>query len=78
MSGAGPVASEVNVAVVPSFAATSTGEMVKDGGAANGKSPLMVGWGPVLNDDAKVRDASSIQVEVTRRGKPVTLNYTIH
>ena len=26
---------------------------------------------------AKVRDASSIQVEVTRRGKPVTLNYTI-
>jgi general secretion pathway protein C len=26
---------------------------------------------------AKVRDASSIQVEITRRGKPVTLNYTI-
>jgi hypothetical protein len=26
---------------------------------------------------AKVRDASSIQVEVTRRGKPVTLNYTV-
>ncbi len=27
---------------------------------------------------AKVRDASSLQVEITRRGKPVTLNYTIH
>ena len=26
---------------------------------------------------AKARDASSIQVEITRRGKPVTLNYTI-
>ncbi|MEZ4401693.1 MAG: type II secretion system protein GspC [Kofleriaceae bacterium] len=26
---------------------------------------------------AKLRDASSLQVEVTRRGKPVTLNYTI-
>jgi|JI10StandDraft_1071094.scaffolds.fasta_scaffold284071_2 general secretion pathway protein C len=26
---------------------------------------------------AKVRDASTLQVEVTRRGKPVTLNYTI-
>lgn len=26
---------------------------------------------------AKVRDASSLQVEITRRGKPVTLNYTV-
>ncbi|MBK9030104.1 MAG: hypothetical protein IPL61_01990 [Myxococcales bacterium] len=26
---------------------------------------------------AKVRDAPSLQVEVTRRGKPVTLNYTV-
>ena len=26
---------------------------------------------------SKVRDASSLQVNVTRRGKPVTLNYTI-
>ena len=34
-------------------------KMVKDGGAANGKSPLMVGWGPVLGDDAKVRDVAA-------------------
>jgi hypothetical protein len=26
---------------------------------------------------SKARDAQSLQVNVTRRGKPVTLNYTI-
>lgn len=34
-------------------------KMVRDGGAANGKSPLMVAWGPVLNDDQKVRDVAA-------------------
>lgn len=34
-------------------------KMVKEGGAANGKSPLMVAWGPVLNDDQKVRDVAA-------------------
>ncbi len=26
-------------------------KVVKDGGAANGKSPLMVAWGPTMKDD---------------------------
>lgn len=47
----------------PKHAAEVTDEyiykMVKDGGAANGKSPLMVAWGPVLGDDAKVRDVAA-------------------
>lgn len=34
-------------------------KMVRDGGAANGKSPLMVAWAPVLNDDQKVRDVAA-------------------
>lgn len=34
-------------------------KMVKDGGAANGKSPLMVAWGPVIGDDAKIRDVAA-------------------
>ncbi len=34
-------------------------KMVKDGGAANGKSPMMTPWGPVLNDDQKVRDVAA-------------------
>lgn len=32
---------------------------IKDGGAAVGKSPLMVAWGPVLNDDQKVHDVAA-------------------
>lgn len=47
----------------PKHAAEVTDEyiykMVKDGGAANCESPLMVGWGPVLGDDAKVRDVAA-------------------
>ncbi len=47
----------------PKRAAAATDEyvfkMIKEGGAANGKSPLMVAWGPVLNDDQKVRDVAA-------------------
>ena len=46
----------------PARAASVTDEyvykMIKDGGAANGKSPLMVAWGPALGD-AKVRDVAA-------------------
>lgn len=34
-------------------------KMVKNGGAANGKSPYMVAWGPALGDDQKIRDVAS-------------------
>lgn len=34
-------------------------KMIKEGGAANGKSPLMVAWGAVIGDDAKVRDVAA-------------------
>jgi len=34
-------------------------KMIKDGGAANGKSPLMVAWGAVIGDDAKIRDVAA-------------------
>ncbi len=43
-------------------------KMVKEGGAANGKSPLMVAWGPVIGDDAKVRDVTAY---VRALSKPV-------
>jgi cytochrome c553 len=33
-------------------------KMVKDGGAANGKSPLMVAWASALNDQ-QIRDVSA-------------------
>lgn len=33
-------------------------KMIKDGGAANGKSPLMVAWASVLKDD-QLRDVSA-------------------
>lgn len=46
----------------PARAAAVTDEyiykMIKLGGAANGKSPLMVSWGPTLGD-AKVRDVAA-------------------
>lgn len=32
---------------------------IKDGGAAVGKSPLMVAWGPVLGDDQKIHDVAA-------------------
>jgi mono/diheme cytochrome c family protein len=34
-------------------------KMVKNGGAANGKSPYMVAWGETLGDDQKVRDVAA-------------------
>ena len=34
-------------------------KMIKEGGAANGKSPLMVAWGAVIGDDAKLRDVAA-------------------
>ena len=56
----------------PARAASATDEyiykMVKDGGAANGKSPLMVAWGPVLGDDAKVRDVAAFVRKVSGDG----------
>lgn len=46
----------------PARAASVTDEyvykMIKDGGSANGKSALMVAWGPALGD-AKVRDVAA-------------------
>ncbi len=33
--------------------------MVKNGGAANGKSALMVAWGETLGDDQKIRDVAA-------------------
>lgn len=32
---------------------------IKEGGAAVGKSPLMVAWGPVLGDDQKIHDVAA-------------------
>ncbi len=34
-------------------------DVIKKGGAAVGKSPLMVAWGPVLGDDQKVHDVAA-------------------
>lgn len=34
-------------------------DVIKNGGAAVGKSPLMVAWGPVLGDDQKVQDVAA-------------------
>ena len=34
-------------------------KMIKEGGAANGRSPLMVAWGPALGSDTKVRDVAA-------------------
>ena len=42
-------------------------KMVKEGGVANGKSALMVAWGPALGSDAKVRDVTAY---VRSLGKP--------
>ncbi len=44
-------------------------KMVKDGGQANGKSPLMVAWGPVLNDDQKVRDVAAYVRSLSKPAK---------
>ena len=33
--------------------------MIKEGGAAVGKSPFMTPWGPLLQDDQKVQDVAS-------------------
>ena len=46
-------------------------KMIKEGGAANGKSPFMVAWGPVLGDDAKVRDVAAY-VRSLSKPKPTT------
>ncbi len=47
----------------PKLAALATDEyiykMVRDGGAANGKSAVMVAWGPVLGEDQKIRDVAA-------------------
>ena len=32
---------------------------IKDGGPAVGKSPLMIAWGPLLQDDQKVHDVAA-------------------
>lgn len=34
-------------------------KVVKEGGQPNGLSPMMTAWGPVLNDDQKVRDVAA-------------------
>lgn len=76
--GDGPAAAALNPRPAnfadPKRAAETTDEyvykMVKDGGAANGKSPLMVGWGPVLNDDAKVRDVAAYVRSLSKTAAP--------
>ena len=45
-------------------------KMVKDGGAANGKSPLMVAWGSVIGDDAKLRDVAAYVRAFSKPAKP--------
>jgi mono/diheme cytochrome c family protein len=45
-------------------------KMVKDGGAANGKSPYMVAWGPMLGDDAKVRDVAAYVRSLSKHAEP--------
>ena len=32
---------------------------IKEGGAAVGKSPLMIAWGPILADDQKIHDVAA-------------------
>jgi cytochrome c553 len=44
-------------------------KMIKDGGAANGKSPLMVAWGPTLGD-AKVRDVAAYVRSLAPKAAP--------
>ncbi len=42
-------------------------KIIKEGGAANGRSAFMVAWGPALGSDAKVRDVAAF---VRSLGKP--------
>jgi len=44
-------------------------KMIKDGGAANGKSPLMVAWGPALGD-SKVRDVAAYVRSLAPKAAP--------
>lgn len=44
-------------------------KMIKDGGAANGKSPLMIAWGPSLGD-AKVRDVAAYVRSLAPKAAP--------
>ncbi|MEN9799338.1 MAG: hypothetical protein RL653_3034 [Pseudomonadota bacterium] len=44
-------------------------KMIKDGGAANGKSPLMIAWGPTLGD-AKVRDVAAYVRSLAPKAAP--------
>lgn len=56
----------------PANAARLTDEyvykMVKDGGAANGRSPLMVAWNGILNDE-QIRDVSAYVLKFKPAGK---------
>lgn len=45
-------------------------KMIKDGGAANGKSPFMVAWGPVLSDDGKLRDVAAYVRSLSKPAAP--------
>lgn len=57
----------------PANAARLTDEwvykMVKEGGAANGKSPLMVAWAAVLQEQG-VRDVSAYVLKTFKKGGP--------
>jgi cytochrome c553 len=44
-------------------------KMIKDGGAANGKSAMMVAWGPTLGD-AKVRDVAAYVRSLAPKAAP--------
>jgi cytochrome c553 len=43
-------------------------KMVKDGGAANGRSPLMISWAAALNDQ-QIRDVSAYVLKFKPSGK---------
>jgi cytochrome c553 len=45
-------------------------KMIKDGGAANGKSPMMVAWGPVLAEDQKIRDVAAYVRSLSKPAAP--------
>ncbi|MBM4380332.1 MAG: c-type cytochrome [Deltaproteobacteria bacterium] len=44
-------------------------KMIKNGGAANGKSAMMVAWSPAL-DDGKIRDVSAYVRSLAPRAAP--------
>ncbi len=45
-------------------------KMIKEGGAANGKSPMMVAWAAVIGEDSKVRDVAAYVRSLSKSAKP--------